>query len=136
MCCNFLWKLFIEVLVVIILWVSNVTIAKVRLEGQNLVWQKVNFFLEELIYLCCSSHLKIAIKMSHFFKVQQYWKGEGSSARNSSAQKNCSTPKSWLLGTVQADDKNIWICSKIKKVCCTCLVEQMQVLDQNVQLLE
>ena len=63
-------------------------------------------------------------------------KGEGSSARNSSARKNCSTPKSRLLNTVRADDKNIWICSKIKKVCRTCLVEQMQVLDQNVQLLE
>jgi len=33
--------------------------------------------------------------------------GEGSSAQNSSAQKNCSTPKSRLLDTVQADDKNI-----------------------------
>ena len=31
--------------------------------------------------------------------------GEGSSARNSSARKNCSTPKSWLLDTVPADDK-------------------------------
>ena len=33
--------------------------------------------------------------------------GEGSSAQNSSAQKNCSTPKSRLLDTVRADDKNI-----------------------------
>ena len=32
-------------------------------------------------------------------------KGEGSTARNSSAQKNCSTPKSRLLDTVQADAK-------------------------------
>jgi hypothetical protein len=62
--------------------------------------------------------------------------GEGSSARNSSARKNCSTPKSQLLDTVRADDKNICICSKIKKVCRTCLVEQMHFLDQNVQLLE
>ena len=61
----------------------------------------------------------------------QCYLGEGSSAR-----KNCSTPKSQLLDTVQADDKNIWVCLKIKKVCCTCLVKQMQVLDQNVQLLE
>jgi hypothetical protein len=62
--------------------------------------------------------------------------GEGSTARNSSARKNCSTPKSRLLDTVQADDKNILICSKIKKVCRTCRVEQMQVLDQNEQLLK
>ncbi len=62
--------------------------------------------------------------------------GEGSTARNSSARKNCSTPKSRLLDTVWADDKNILICSKIKKVCRTCHVEQMQVLDQNEQLLE
>ncbi len=62
--------------------------------------------------------------------------GEGSTARNSSARKNCSTPKSRLLDTVRADDKNILICSKIKKVCRTCRVEQMQVLDQNEQLLE
>jgi hypothetical protein len=33
--------------------------------------------------------------------------GEGSSAQNSSARKNCSTPKSRLLDTVRADDKNI-----------------------------
>ena len=51
--------------------------------------------------------------------------GEGSTARNSSARKNCSTPKSRLLDTVRADDKNISICSKIKKVCRTCLVEHM-----------
>jgi hypothetical protein len=63
-------------------------------------------------------------------------KGEGSTARNSSAQKNCSTPKSQLLDTVRADDKNILICSKIKKVCRTCRVKQMQVLDQNEQLLK
>ena len=62
--------------------------------------------------------------------------GEGSSARNSSARKICSTPKSQLLDTVRADDKNILNCSKIKKVCRTCSVEQMQVLDQNEQLLE
>jgi hypothetical protein len=31
--------------------------------------------------------------------------GEGSSSRNSSARKNCSTPKSQLLDTVRADDK-------------------------------
>jgi len=58
----------------------------------------------------------------------EFWNGlngEGSSARNSSARKNCSTPKSWLLNTVRADDKNISICSKIKKVCRTCLVEHM-----------
>jgi hypothetical protein len=53
-----------------------------------------------------------------------------------SAQKICSTPKSWLLDTVRADDKNMWNCSKIKKVCCTRCVEQMQVLDQNEQLLK
>ncbi len=62
--------------------------------------------------------------------------GEGSSARKSSARKNCSTPKSRLLDTVRADDKNICICSKIKKVCRTCLVEQMQFLDKNDHLLE
>ncbi len=33
------------------------------------------------------------------------WNGEGSTAQNSSAQKNCSTPKSWLLDTVRADAK-------------------------------
>jgi hypothetical protein len=33
--------------------------------------------------------------------------GDGSSAQKSSAQKNCSTPKSRLLDTVQADAKNI-----------------------------
>ncbi len=32
-------------------------------------------------------------------------KGEGSSARNSSARKNCSTPKSRLLNTIRADDQ-------------------------------
>ncbi len=64
------------------------------------------------------------------------FKGEGSSAQNSSACKICSTPKSRLLDTVRADDKNICICSKIQKVCRTCCVEQMQVLDQNEQLLE
>ncbi len=31
--------------------------------------------------------------------------GEGSTAQNSSARKNCSTPKSWLLDTVRADAK-------------------------------
>jgi hypothetical protein len=31
--------------------------------------------------------------------------GEGSTAQNSSARKNCSTPKSRLLDTVRADDK-------------------------------
>ncbi len=31
--------------------------------------------------------------------------GEGSSAQNSFARKNCSTPKSRLLNTVRADDK-------------------------------
>jgi hypothetical protein len=34
-------------------------------------------------------------------------KGEGSSARNSSAQKICSTPKSRLLDTVRADVKKM-----------------------------
>ena len=63
-------------------------------------------------------------------------KGEGSTARNSPARKNCSTPKSRLLDTVRADDKNISICSKIKKVCRTCLVKHMHFLDQNVHLLE
>jgi hypothetical protein len=49
---------------------------------------------------------------------------------------DCSTPKSRLLDTVRADNKSISICSKIKKVCRTCLVEHMHFLDQNVQLLE
>jgi hypothetical protein len=40
--------------------------------------------------------------------------GEGSSARNSSARKICSTPKSRLLHTVRADDKNIRNCSKVE----------------------
>jgi hypothetical protein len=71
-------------------------------------------------------------------KVENRWltSGEGSSAQNSSARKNCSTPKSRLLNTVRADDKNICISSKIKKVCRTCLVEQMHFLDKNYQLLE
>jgi hypothetical protein len=72
-------------------------------------------------------------KAKNYFYVKNR---EGSSAQNSSAQKNCSTPKSQLLDTVRADDKNICICSKIKKVCRTCLVEQMHFLDQNVQLLK
>jgi hypothetical protein len=50
--------------------------------------------------------------MTNIKKCFNLWKGnlrkkigEGSSARNSSARKNCSTPKSWLLNTVQADAK-------------------------------
>ena len=31
--------------------------------------------------------------------------GEGSTARNSSARKNCSTPKSRLLDTIRADEQ-------------------------------
>jgi hypothetical protein len=57
--------------------------------------------------------------------------GDGSSARKSSAQKNCSTPKSRLLDTVRADVKKMEIARKKK-----CHFEQMQVLDQNEQLLE
>jgi hypothetical protein len=58
--------------------------------------------------------------------------GEGSSARNSSAQKNCSTPKSRLLDTVRADDKKMKLLEKTPKS----HFEQMQFLDQNDQLLE
>ena len=59
-------------------------------------------------------------------------KGEGSTARNSSAQKNCSTPKSRLLDTVRADVKKMKTARKSKKR----HFEQMHFLDQNVQLLE
>ncbi len=58
--------------------------------------------------------------------------GEGSSARNSSAQKNCSTPKSRLLNTVRADDKKMKLLENPPKS----HFEQMQFLDQNDQLLE
>ena len=58
--------------------------------------------------------------------------GEGSTARNSSARKNCSTPKSRLLDTVRADVKKMKTARKSKKR----NFEQMQVLDQNEQLLE
>ena len=58
--------------------------------------------------------------------------GEGSSARNSSARKNCSTPKSRLLDTVRADVKKMKTARKSKKR----HFEQMRVLDQNEQLLE
>ncbi len=53
-------------------------------------------------------------------------------ARNSSARKNCSTPKSRLLDTVRADFKKIKNARKSKKR----HFEQMRVLDQNEQLLE
>ncbi len=66
---------------------------------------KINFFLREhanfitRLYLCT-------------------WKGEGSTAWNSSAQKNCSTPKSWLLDTVRADaNKNETAWKTPKKSC-------------------
>ncbi len=42
--------------------------------------------------------------------------GEGSTAQNSSAWKNCSTPKSQLLDTVQADVKKMKTARKSKKV--------------------
>ena len=58
--------------------------------------------------------------------------GEGSTARNSSARKNCSTPKSRLLDTVRADVKKMKTARKSKKR----HFEQMRVLDQNEQLLE
>ncbi len=90
------------------------------------------FFVSPL----CTAFIYSHYKKLNIFKTLVSLSGEGSSARNSSAQKNCSTPKSRLLDTVRADDKNICICSKIKKVCRTCLVEQMHFLDQNVQLLE
>ena len=109
-------------------------------------------FLSELFY---KSYFKVLLPLLKFcicFLIEWYLKkkivqtinfcwfcwstGEGSTAQNSSARKNSSTPKSRLLDTVRADDKNILICSKIKKVCRTCRVEQMQVLDQNEQLLE
>jgi hypothetical protein len=53
--------------------------------------------------------------------------GEGSTARNSSAQKNCSTPKSQLLDTVRADVKKMKTARKSKKR----HFEQMRVLMQN-----
>jgi hypothetical protein len=53
--------------------------------------------------------------------------GEGSTAQNSSAQKNCSTPKSRLLDTVQADAKKNETARKTPKS----HFEQMQFLDQN-----
>jgi hypothetical protein len=58
--------------------------------------------------------------------------GDGSSARKSSARKNCSTQKSRLLDTIQAVAKIYGTAQKSKK----CHLEQMQVLDQNVQLLK
>ncbi len=58
--------------------------------------------------------------------------GEGPTARNSSARKNCSTPKSRLLDTVRADVKKTKTARKSKKR----HFEQMRVLDQNEQLLE
>jgi hypothetical protein len=42
--------------------------------------------------------------------------GEGSTAQNSSAQKNCLTPKSRLLDTVQADVKQMKTAQKKKTV--------------------
>jgi hypothetical protein len=53
--------------------------------------------------------------------------GEGSTARKSSAQKNCSTPKSQLLDTVRADVKKMKTARKSKKR----HFEQMRVLMQN-----
>jgi hypothetical protein len=41
--------------------------------------------------------------------------GEGSSARNSSARKNCSTPKSRLLDPIRADVKKMKTAQKSKK---------------------
>jgi hypothetical protein len=58
--------------------------------------------------------------------------GEGSPARNSSAQKNCSTPKSRLLDTVRADAKKMKLLEKPQKS----HFEEMQILDQNDQLLD
>ena len=40
-----------------------------------------------------------------FINKNSAFRGEGSTAQNSSAQKNCSTPKSQLLDTVWADAK-------------------------------
>jgi hypothetical protein len=65
-------------------------------------------------------------------KVNVIRHGEGSTARNSSARKNCSTPKSRLLDTVRADVKKMKTAQKSKKR----HFEQMRVLDQNEQLLE
>jgi len=42
--------------------------------------------------------------------------GDGSSARKSSAQKNCSTPKSRLLDTIRADAQIYATAQKSKKV--------------------
>ncbi len=60
------------------------------------------------------------------------YNGERSTAQNSSARKNCSTPKSWLLDTVWADAKKMKMLKKNQKS----HFEQMQFLDQNDQLLE
>ncbi len=51
---------------------------------------------------------------------------------NSSAQKNCSTPKSRLLDTVWADAKKMKLLENTPKS----HFEQMQFLDQNDQLLK
>jgi hypothetical protein len=58
--------------------------------------------------------------------------GEGSTAQNSSARKNCSTPKSRLLDTVRADAKKMKLLENPPKS----HFEQMQFLDQNDQLLK
>ncbi len=59
--------------------------------------------------MCAEHNLKkekLAIK---------YQQGEGSTAPNSSAWKNCSTPKSRLLDTVWADVKKMETAQKSKK---------------------
>jgi hypothetical protein len=64
---------------------------------------------------------KISFKWHNSLSITAYFnfnekEGEGSTARNSSARKKCSTPKSRLLDSVQADVKKNGNCSKFKKM--------------------
>ena len=70
--------------------------------------------------------------MSILFLQNNKFNGEGSSARNSSARKNCSTPKSRLLDTVRADAKKNETARKSPKKS----FRADAFLDQNDQLLE
>ncbi len=58
--------------------------------------------------------------------------GEGSTAQNSSARKNCLTPKSRLFDTDRADVKKMKTARESKKR----HFDQMRFLDQNEQLLK
>ncbi len=54
--------------------------------------------------------------LSLFLLISVISKGDGSSAQESSAQKNCLTPKYWLLDTIQADAQIYATAQKSKKV--------------------